>query len=375
MLKSNKKSRKTRSDKLPLTLHKTGQYCKKIKGKIYYFGTDKKVALQRYYDQAAFLHAGRTISPKPGSDLLSVKMLCNLYLDHQESRVAIKEIKQNHVYDQTLILRNFTKLIGPNCQVCDVSTMDLQNYRKKLIKAKKSPSTINNRIATIKALYNWALNNEIVEKIPNLRVIKKVTISKIEKPIFNMTQIEKLLRSANEQMKAMIWLGLNCGFGCTDCAQLKWGNIDLKKSRVIFPRGKTGVNRNLPLWPETIDALRKIRKSGDLVFYTSRGNTWVRMIESTDKHGNKKYVKDDAVTKEFSKLLKKANLKTEKGVGFYTLRRTAATLAARSGDPFAVQKLLGHTDLKMATTYVQDVSEQTDRVINNTRKLIIRDDS
>ena len=375
MLKSNKKSRKTRSDKLPLTLHKTGQYCKKIKGKIYYFGTDKKVALQRYYDQAAFLHAGRTISPKPGSDSLSVKMLCNLYLDHQESRVAIKEIKQIHVYDQTLILRSFTKLIGPNCQVCDVSTMDLQNYRKKLIKTKKSPSTINNRIATIKALYNWALNNEIVDKIPNLRVIKKVTISKIEKPIFNMTQIEKLLRSANEQMKAMIWLGLNCGFGCTDCAQLKWGNIDLKKSRVIFPRGKTGVNRNLPLWPETIDALRKIPKSGDLVFYTSRGNTWVRMIESTDKHGNKKYVKDDAVTKEFSKLLKKTNLKTEKGVGFYTLRRTAATLAARSGDPFAVQKLLGHADLKMATTYVQDVSEQTDRVINNTRKLIIRDDS
>ena len=26
--------RKTRSDKFPLTLHPTGQYCKKIKGKI-----------------------------------------------------------------------------------------------------------------------------------------------------------------------------------------------------------------------------------------------------------------------------------------------------------------------------------------------------
>ena len=65
----------------------------------------------------------------------------------------------------------------------------------------------------------------------------------------------------------------------------------------------------------------------------------------------------------------------EQGVGFYTLRRIAATLAARSGDPFAVQRLLGHANLKMATTYVQDVSEQTDRVINNSRKLIIQDDS
>jgi hypothetical protein len=49
MTKSNSK-RKTRSDKFPLTLHKTGQFCKKIKGKLYYFGTDKKAALERYLD-------------------------------------------------------------------------------------------------------------------------------------------------------------------------------------------------------------------------------------------------------------------------------------------------------------------------------------
>ena len=40
--------RKTRSDEFPLTLHKTGQYCKKIKGKLYYFGTDRKAALREF---------------------------------------------------------------------------------------------------------------------------------------------------------------------------------------------------------------------------------------------------------------------------------------------------------------------------------------
>ncbi len=39
-------TRKTRSDKFPLTLHPTGQYCKKIKGKLYYFGNDKKAAIK-----------------------------------------------------------------------------------------------------------------------------------------------------------------------------------------------------------------------------------------------------------------------------------------------------------------------------------------
>lgn len=46
--KTKSSKRKTRSDKFPLTLHPTGQYCKKIRGKIYYFGSDKKQALQSY---------------------------------------------------------------------------------------------------------------------------------------------------------------------------------------------------------------------------------------------------------------------------------------------------------------------------------------
>ncbi len=366
--------RKTRSDKFPLTLHPTGQYCKKIKGKLYYFGNDKKVALQKYLEQAAYLHTGRGAKPKSNNNL-SLKTLCNLYLDHQESRAAIGEIKVRHLNDQTSILRNFVKFIGSNRFVSDISTIDLQNYRRKLIKMGKAAHTINNVIATVKAMYNWAMDNEVIDSIPNLKAIKKVATPKVERPTFSMPQIQKLLHKASIQMRAMIWLGLNCGFGCTDCAELHWDNLDLKNSRVRFPRGKTGIDRNLPLWPETVMALKQVSKLGKLVFYTSRGNPWVRTIQSIDKHSNQKYTKDDAVSKNFSKLLKKAAIKTKKGVGFYTLRRTAATLTAKSGDPFAVQRLLGHANLKMATTYVQDVSEQTDRAINNSRKLIIQDGS
>ena len=69
--------------------------------------------------------------------------------------------------------------------------------------------------------------------------------------------------------------------------------------------------------------------------------------------------------------MKKVRIQAPKGTGFYTLRRTAATMAAISGDPFAVQRLLSHVDLTMATRYVQDVSEQTDRVIENSRRYFI----
>ena len=372
--KLNSKKRKTRSDKFPLTLHPTGQYCKKIKGKLYYFGNSKKIALQRYLEQAAYLHTGKGTKPNLNNSF-SLKTLCNLYLDYQESRVTIGEIKLRHLNDQTSILRNFVRFIGSNRAVSNITTIDLQNYRRKLIKTGKAAHTINNVIASIKAMYNWAMGNEVINNTPNLKAIKKVPIPKVEKPTFSMSQIQKLLENASTQMRAMIWLGLNCGFGCTDCAELCWDNLDLKNFRVSFPRGKTGIDRNLPLWPETVEALKQVAKSGELVFYTSKGNPWLRTIQSTDRQGNQKYTKNDAISKNFSKLLNKTGVKTEKGVGFYTLRRTAATLTAESGDPFAVQRLLGHANLKMATTYVQDVSEQTDRAINNSRKLIIQDDS
>ena len=39
---------------------------------------------------------------------------------------------------------------------------------------------------------------------------------------------------------------------------------------------------------------------------------------------------------------------------------------------FYVQRFLVHADLQMATRYVQDVSAQTDRVIENSRKYVMQ---
>jgi integrase len=142
-------------------------------------------------------------------------------------------------------------------------------------------------------------------------------------------------------------------------------------SRVLLPRKKTGIGRNLPLWPETIQALKERPRSGALVFTTSKDHPWIRTTATTNDNGEPKYIIDNRISTKFSRLMKKVEIQAPKGTGFYTLCRTAATMAARSGDPFAVQRLLGHVDLTMATRYVQDVSGQTDRAIENSRRHFI----
>lgn len=374
MSKSEKNSRKTRSDKFPLTLHKTGQHCKKIKGKIYYFGNDKKLALEKYLEQATELYKGK-VSVNNYGKKISIKTLCNIYLEYQLSRVNSRDLTERYYADQIKSLRLFGNHFGLNCSVDEIDSLDLQKYRNKLLEKYTSPAGVNLNIAIMKAMFHWAKKNEILIDIPNIDAVSKVKILRKERAVFTPEQITKLITASGIQLKAMLLLGLNCGFGSTDCANLKWDNIDFNLLRVKMPRIKTGIARDLPLWTETIEAMKYVPKRGEFIFYTKQGNLWVRTIKTVLNDGQIKYSRYDAISVAFSKLLKKAGIKTEKGVGFYTLRRTAATLAARSGDPFAVQKLLGHADLKMASVYVQDVSEQTDRVINNTRKLIIQDNS
>ncbi|MFB0524287.1 MAG: hypothetical protein ACETVZ_02020 [Phycisphaerae bacterium] len=109
-MKSSK--RKTRSDKFPLTLHPTGQYCKKIKGKIRYFGTDKKQALERYLGQATYLHGCQRSMQIASNDKMTLKELFDIYLQYQHSRVLADELTPKHYNDQIGSVRRLMSFLG-----------------------------------------------------------------------------------------------------------------------------------------------------------------------------------------------------------------------------------------------------------------------
>jgi integrase len=239
--------RKTRSDKFPLTLHLTGQYCKKIKGKIYYFGSDKKDALQKYLDQATYLHGCQNNVQKPIGDNMTLKQLCDMYLKYQYSKLQANDLTARHHNEQIGSLNKFMAFLCPSRKIKSISTLDLQNYKRKLQKSYGSVCRLNLHISIMKAMFHWARKNDILENIPNIDAISRGKIIHHERSTFNSEQITKLLSVADIKMRAMIWLGLNCGFGCTDCSELKWTDLDIINARVKLPRKKTGIFRDLPL--------------------------------------------------------------------------------------------------------------------------------
>ena len=75
--------------------------------------------------------------------------------------------------------------------------------------------------------------------------------------MFEAEQVQSILAAADVQVKAMILLVINCGFGNANVGTLPQSAIDFKRGWVSHPRPKTAVERHCPLWRETVQAIRE----------------------------------------------------------------------------------------------------------------------
>ncbi|OHB60471.1 MAG: hypothetical protein A2Y12_15340 [Planctomycetes bacterium GWF2_42_9] len=232
---------------------------------MYYFGSDKKEALQKYLNQAAYLHGNQE-----DVQSMTIKQLCDMYLKYQFAKVQANDLTAAHHNEQIASLNKLINFLRQGEKISAISTLDLQNYKRMLQKSAISVYRLNLHISILKALFHWARKNDILVNIPNIDAVSRGKIIHKGKFIFSSEQISKLLSLADIKMKAMIWLGLNCGFGCTDCAELKWTDVDFTNARVKLPRRKTGIFRNLPLWPETVAALKNVN-GGAKVYHMAGG--------------------------------------------------------------------------------------------------------
>ncbi len=97
----------------PLTAHPAGYWCKKIRGKIHYFGpwADPDAALAKYLEQKDALHAGR--KPREDTEGLTVKELANRFLSAKQTLLDAGELSPRtwDEYKETtdLLVKEFGK--------------------------------------------------------------------------------------------------------------------------------------------------------------------------------------------------------------------------------------------------------------------------
>lgn len=170
----------------------------------------------------------------------------------------------------------------------------------------------------------------------------------------------------NAALRAMILLGINCGFGNADCGTLPLKALDLESGWIDYPRPKTGIARRAKLWSETVEALRKAlakRKSpvnpadAGLVFITKYGTSWAKNGVIPADAEKPRNVTDNPISKEMKKLLLDLNLHRP-GLGFYALRHVFETIGGESRDQVAVDHIMGHARDDMSSAYRERISDE-----------------
>ncbi len=331
----------------PLRLHATGQWCKKIRQRTVYFGTNPDAALLKYLEQRDDLQAGRT--PRVQGDGLTVSDLANRFLTQKKSAVDSEELSPRTFGDYYATCERLCDTFGKTRLVTDLATDDFERLRSAYAKGRGLVSVANmvrNVRITFKFGYDSGLIDRPVRFGPGFKTPSKAKLRKERqaKPLrmFEAAEVRSLLDSADTTMTAMLLLAINCGFGASDLGNLPQAALELDGKWVNFPRPKTAIERRCPLWPETVAAVRKaiaIRPAAKspadagMVFVTKYGARWVR-------NGPKSPV--DAIGHEFAKLIRLLKLQRV-GRGFYALRHSFATVSGESRDQPAVNAVMGHS--------------------------------
>ena len=360
--------RKSLPSDFPLTKHPRGYWCKKIKGKLHYFGKvaddpEGRAALEEWSNskESILLYGYK---PDKHSGKLTVGELVNEYLNARRLDVEAGELAERSHREYRLACVRLVDAIGKSRAAADMGPDDFARIKNEITKHCGAVRT-KNEITRIKGLFRWGVKQGLLEKLPrygaafdppSAKTLRLAKAAKGER-LFAHEEVLTLLKSANVQQTAHILLALNCGYGASDISALPISAVDLEGGWIDFARVKTGSGRRCWLWPETRTALAAAMEArvpaedpadDDKALLTRYGKPLVRDFKGAP---------EDTIAVGFRRLLAKVKL-DGKGLSFYRLRHTHRTVADESGDQPACAVIMGHADHTMAGNYRQRVKDE-----------------
>jgi integrase len=337
-------------------------WAKKIRGKLHYFGPweDPDGALKKYLAEKDDLHAGR--KPRPDAEAATVKDAANAFLNAKQAAVDNGELSRLTWADYKEAADELVAALGKGRLLADLAPDDFAALRNRMAK-KWGPHHLKKMVQCVRCLLKHALDSGLIDRparfgpdfrAPSKKVLRLHRAAQGPK-LFSADETRRLIGAAGQPLKAMLLLGINCGFGNADCGRLPLSAVALETGFIDFPRPKTGISRRCPLWPETAAAIRdalarrpepKGADDAGLVFLTRSRQAWYTEV------------RESPISCETAKLLKKLGMNGRKGLGFYTLRHTFRTVADEARDQPAADYIMGHEVAHMSSVYRETISDE-----------------
>jgi integrase len=335
----------------PLFPHASGKWAKKVSGKIIYFGRwDNPAGALAEYERFAGARID-TVSQAA----MCLADACNLFLTSKEEDKDQGKLSSRTYEDYKSMCKRLLAFLGRERDMAELQPEDFAAYRRTR-EEKCNLVSVGNEITRVRTLFKWLYDSRLLAKPmhfgpdfrqPQAKAVRRHRRMKGKK-LFTADEILRILDEMGLHMRAMTLLGINCGFGPTDCATLPINAAELANGWLTYPRPKTEVERTVPLWPETLQALkdslarRPAPQAGNesLFFLLPDGGSWSN--------------ENNTIQRRFKAALNAAGIKHG---SHYWLRHTFETIAGGSKDQVAVSAIMGHADASMAAVYREEIGE------------------
>ena len=253
----------------------------------------------------------------------------------------------------------FSEFLGPEAQdISMITGNDLRRFiielqqRPKFLKhpntrvqpAKLSNQSIETYARAIRAFFGYLYREELIDQNPMAKV-KMPRVTKKVVPTFSEKEVERLLSQPDKKMDrgfrdyALMLTLVDTAARLSEVANLEVDDVDIENGylRVL---GKGGIERYIPFGYKVAKALLRYRlKHRPAPVGTDR--FWLTVTGAPLVPGRiEKLVRDHGAEAGLKRCYP------------HKLRHTSAVLYLRNGgDPFSLQKKLGHSSLQMTRHY------------------------
>jgi integrase/recombinase XerD len=271
-------------------------------------------------------------------------------------------------------IKNYRMLLGTFVDYCleqgienveDITSGLIKQYFIVCKKRGNNAGTINTVLLRIRAFLNYCVEEKILSENVAHRVKRLKEDVKID--VFTDEQINQMLayyRSLRRREKSyfayrgymLILILLGTGLRRTEVINMKWSHVDEANLMIKVYNSKSRVD-------STVFITEKLLK--ELLYYKSFcKNHFSELSEYVFVNRDNTQMTQNSIMLLFQNLSKKMNFKDVR-VSAHTFRHTYCHRLAMSGaSPFAIQKLMRHTNIQTTMRYVamwgNDLREQSD---------------
>jgi len=237
---------------------------------------------------------------------------------------------------------------------------DLEMVKQRMIKADLSPATIKYAMALFSQLWTLAVTHGVLEGPCPTKQIKLPKRDNQRQRFLSPDEAKQLLDTLRQRSKRthdMALFALQCGLRFGEIAKLRWEDLDLNNKTILIRDPKSRRNRHAIITDTLLKVIEERRppRPAGLIFPDHEGKPMARISKTFTRVANELFNKDVEDPRN--------------RVCFHTLRHTfASSLVAAGGTLYLVQKLLGHSSIKMTERYAHLSSDNLRDLLNNVHK-------